>query len=259
MNADYTITKFSLLPIDKKAHLQKWARTYFADHLRDLGFVSWRGEDLSWYKLVGGEVLLTVYLFDSSGMLPMMPALAYGMHAPFVKPEMPQKVTMREVGWVSETMKFLFFNTPKRQMAPDLQVMSPDTPDGGYRQFEETVLPILNGIQTLEDAYRPFREYYLDRRVSLLERAPQYADRQVFASMDFLDEAIWLNDTEMMERCARDPDLWLPLRRKEAKRLQLQKDALNGHRDKYLSELERRKSQILHKLQKEAGLQLGST
>ena len=43
MNADYTITKYSLLPIDKKAHLQKWARTYFADHLRDLGFVSWSG------------------------------------------------------------------------------------------------------------------------------------------------------------------------------------------------------------------------
>ena len=256
MNADYTITKYSLLPIDKKAHLQKWSRTYFADHLRDLGFVSWRGEDLSWYKLVGGEVLLTVYLFDSFGYLPMIPCLAYGMHAPFVKPEMPQKVTMREVGWVSETMNFLFFDTPKRQMAPNLQVMSPDTPDGGYRQFEETVLPILNGIQTLEDAYRPFREYYLDRRVSLLERAPQYADRQVFASMDFLDEAIWLNDVEMMERCARDPDLWYPIRRKEAKRIQLQKDALSGHREEYLRYLEQHRDRILRKLQKEAGLNL---
>ena len=44
MQPDYTITNIPLLPINKKAHLQKWARTYFADHLRDLGFVSWRGE-----------------------------------------------------------------------------------------------------------------------------------------------------------------------------------------------------------------------
>lgn len=89
MKADYTITNIPLFPIDKKAHLQKWSRTYFADHLRELGFVSWRGEDLSWYKLVGGEVLLTVYLFDSFGYLPMMPCLSYGTHAAFVKPESP--------------------------------------------------------------------------------------------------------------------------------------------------------------------------
>ena len=256
MNADYTITNFSLLPIDKKAHLQKWARTYFADHLRYLGFVSWQGEDLSWYKLVGGEVLLTVYLFDSFGYLPMIPCLAYGMHAPFVKPEMPQKVTMRESGWVSETMNFLYFDDHKRQMAPEIQVMATDTPDGGYRKFEETVLPLFDGIHTLEDAYSPFREYYIDRRAQLLQKAPEYADRQVFASMDFLDEAIWLNDREMMERCAGDPDLWLPIRRREAKRLQLQKEALSGRRDDYLLELDRRKSRILRKLQKEAGLKL---
>lgn len=256
MSADYTISSFSLLPIDKKAHMQKFARAYFADRLRDLGFVSWRGEDLSWYKLVGGEVLLTIYLFDTFGMRPMMPTLTYGTHAPFVKPEMPQKVTMREAGFVTETMKFMFFDTPMRQMAPDIQVMATDTPDGGYRKFEQNVLPILDGIHTLEDAYRPFREYYIAQRAQLLERAPQYADRQVFASMDFLDEAIWLNDTEMMECCARDPDLWLPARRREAKRLQMQKDALNGHRDEYLRELEQRKNRILRRLQKEAGLNL---
>lgn len=72
--------------------------------------------------------------------------------------------------------------------------------------------------------------------------------------MDFLDEAIWLNDTEMMEHCAKDPDLWLPIRRREAKRLQMQKNALSGQRDEYLLELERRKDRILRKLQKEAGL-----
>lgn len=256
MQADYTINKFPLLPIDKKAHMQKWARTFFADHLRDLGFVSWRGEDLSWYKLVGGEVLLTVYLFDNFGHLPMMPSLTYGMHAPFVKPEMPQKVTMRESGWVSETMNFMYFDNPMRQMAPDIQVMATDTPDGGYRKFEETVLPILDGIHTLEDAYRPFREYYIDRRARRLEQAPQYADKEPFASMDFLDEAIYLNDREMMECCAKDPDIWYPIRRREAKRLQMQKDALSGHRDDYLRELERRKNRILRKLRKEAGLRL---
>ena len=256
MSTDYTITRLSPLPIDKKAHIQKFARTYFADHLRDLGFVSWRGEDLSWYKLVGGEVLLTVYLFDTFGMKPMMPVLTYGMHAPFVKPEMPQKVTMREAGFVTETMNFMYFDNPMRQMAPDIQVMATDTADGGYRKFEETVLPILDGIHNLEDAYRPFREYYIDRRVELMQRAPQYADRQVFASIDFLDEAIYLNDTEIMELCARDPDLWLSIRRREAKRLQMQKNALNGHRDEYLRELELRKNRILRRLQKEAGLKL---
>ena len=256
MNADYTITNIPLLPVAKKAHLQKWARTYFADHLRELGFVSWRGEDLSWYKLEGGEVLLTVYLFDSFGYLPMMPCLSYGTHAAFVKPEMPHKVTERSVGGVFETMSYMFFDTPKRQMAHDIQVMATDTPDGGYRKFEETVLPIFDSIHTLEDAYRPFREYYLERREERLEKALRFMDQMPFASMDFLDEAIWFHDTEMMELCARDPDLWYPIRKREAKRLQMQKDALNGHRDEYLRELERRKDRYLRKLQKEAGLKL---
>ena len=256
MKADYTITNIPLFPIDKKAHLQKWSRTYFADHLRELGFVSWRGEDLSWYKLVGGEVLLTVYLFDSFGYLPMMPCLSYGTHAAFVKPEMPHKVTERSVGGVFETMSYMYFDTPMRQMAHDIQVMATDTPDGGYRRFEETVLPIFDSIYTLEDAYRAFREYYLERRARRMERAPQFMDQMPFASMDFMDEAIWFHDTEMMELCARDPDLWYPIRKKEAKRIQMQKDALNGHRDEYLRELEQRKSRYLRKLQKEAGLKL---
>ena len=256
MKIDYIISDYPLEPIDKKAHLQKWARTYFADNLRDLGFVSWRGEDLSWYKLVGGEVLLTVYLFDSIGYLPMMPCLSYGTHAAFVKPEMPHKVTERSIGGTFETMSFMYFDTPKRQMAPDLQVMATDTPDGGYRKFEETVLPILNGIHSLEDAYQLFRDYYIERRERRLAQVPQFMDQMPFASMDFLDEAIWLNDTEMMELCARDPDLWYPIRKKEAKRIQMQKDALNGQRDEYLLELERRKKRYLNKLQKEAELKL---
>lgn len=256
MKADYTITNIPVFPIDKKAHLQKWSRTYFADHLRELGFVSWRGEDLSWYKLVGGEVLLTVYLFDSFGYLPMMPCLSYGTHAAFVKPEMPHKVTERSVGGVFETMSYMYFDTPMRQMTHGIQVVATDTPDGGYRKFEETVLPIFDSIHTLEDAYRPFREYYLERREVRLERALQFMDQMPFASMDFLDEAIWLNDAEMMALCAKDPDLWYPIRRKEAKRIQMQKDALNGHREEYLQELEKRKSRYLRKLQKEAGLKL---
>ena len=89
-----------------------------------------------------------------------------------------------------------------------------------------------------------------------LEKVPQYIDQMPFASMDFLDEAIWMNDTEMMALCARDPDLWLPIRRKEAKRIQMQKAALNGQRDEYLRELEGRKKRYLKKLQKEAGLKL---
>ena len=112
MKSAYTITNFPLLPINKKEHLQKWANTYFADHLRELGFVSWRSENLSWYKLVGGEVLLTVYLFDSFGYLPMMPCLSYGTHAAFVKPEMPHKVTERSVGGVFETMRYMYFDSP---------------------------------------------------------------------------------------------------------------------------------------------------
>ena len=254
MKSDYTITNFLLLPINKKEHLQKWANTYFADHLRELGFVSWRSENLSWYKLVGGEVLLTVYLFDSFGYLPMMPCLSYGTPAAFVKPERPHKVTERSVGGVFETMRYMYFDTPMRQMAPDIQVMATDTPDGGYRKFVEEVLPVLEGIHSLEDVYLPFREYYLDRKTMRLEKVPQYIDQMPFASMDFLDEAIWMNDTEMMALCARDPDLWLPIRRKEAKRIQMQKAALNGQRDEYLRELEGRKKRYLKKLQKEAGL-----
>lgn len=260
MKADYTIPNFSRNPLDKKALLQKWARAYFADHLREKGFVSWRGEDLSWYKLVNNEVLLTVYLFNSSPYWVLFPCLGYGTHAPFVRPAMPEKITLTDCGGANtEQHSAMLFDTPQRPMADDIPVMQTAAPDGGYRKFEETLWPMMSRIQTLDDAYQPFRKRYIEVNERRNRETPEYAGQSAVATMDFMDEAIWLNDTEMMDYCANDLKLFYAnsYHRKERPRIEKQMDAVYyGKRDEYLRYLEQRKEKILRKLQKEAGLRI---
>ena len=255
MQADYTITNKPNILSDKKAYLQIWARTYFAEHLREKGFVSWRGEDLSWYKLVNNEVLLTVYLFNSSPYWLLHPNLAYGTHAAFVRPAMPESITLRDFGGPNtEQHSVMFFDTPQRQMSDDIPVMQTDTLDGGYLKFEKMVWPMMSRIKTLEDAYLPFRKRYIKNSQG---RGRKYANEFPVATLDFMDEAIWLNDKEMMDYCANDLKIYYDgtYFRKERPRIEKQMDAVYyGKRDEYLRYLQQCREKILHKLQKEAGL-----
>ena len=55
-----------------KEHLQRCIRTLkYPEVLRDAGFVSYNGEDLSWYKVLNHEVLQTVYLYSDCGRFPL--------------------------------------------------------------------------------------------------------------------------------------------------------------------------------------------
>lgn len=258
MQADYTIRKLPHLPPNKKACMQIWARTYFADHLREKGFVSWRGEDLSWYKLVNNEVLLTVYLFNVMPYWLMEPCLGYGTHAPFIRPAMPEKIKLPDCGgFNTEQHSVMFFDTPKITMSDDIPIMYTATPDGGYRKFEETIWPMMSRIQTLEDAYQPFRKQYVESNEERNRKYPECAGNFPVATLGFMDEAIWLNDKEMMDYCANDLKIFYngSYHRKERPRIEKQMDAVYyGKREEYLQYLQQRREKILRKLQKEAGL-----
>ena len=60
---EYYVPKYTRK--DKKEMIQRCARGIYAEKLRNAGFVSYKGEDLSWYKVVGKDVIHSVYIFSS--------------------------------------------------------------------------------------------------------------------------------------------------------------------------------------------------
>ena len=42
-------------------HTQRFMREVMADRLREEGFVSYKGEDIHWYRLVNNEVVQAIY------------------------------------------------------------------------------------------------------------------------------------------------------------------------------------------------------
>ena len=61
-------------------HTQRYVRAVFADRLRQAGFVSYKGEDIHWYRLVNGEVVQAVYFITRHKTLGTWMDIRYGCH-----------------------------------------------------------------------------------------------------------------------------------------------------------------------------------
>ena len=69
-------------------HTQRFMREVMAERLREEGFVSYKGEDIHWYRLVNNEVVQAIYfvtrhasLYSGGGF-----ELCYGCHPMFISP-----------------------------------------------------------------------------------------------------------------------------------------------------------------------------
>ena len=58
---------------EEKEHMQRCARGIYAEKLKKAGFISYNGDDLSWYRVINNEILNTVYLFSSLNMFSITP------------------------------------------------------------------------------------------------------------------------------------------------------------------------------------------
>lgn len=255
MDTYYEISAIPKSVIDKKLHLMRWANGTFSERLKSKGFVSYQGEGLSWYKVVNNDVLLTVYIHAFSSVVPMVPAIGYGIHPLFIEAPIPQKVVVR--GWIdNEVMSRLYFPGSKKQYDKDTFVLCPPTPLLGAEVLEEKLFPLFDSICSIKDAYIFHKERYLDyasrNGLDLFS-----ADNEVITTNDFVDIAIYMNDTGLFNRCLNDIVLkegWSP---KEQPRMNAQRIAImDNARDEYLLQLAKRKQKFAHKLNQKLGVDI---
>lgn len=254
MDTDVFILNNSSPKIDKKAHLQRWSKECFFDKLSSAGFTSYKDEGLSWYKVVNGELLHSVYLFNQSPYLPMMPVLGYGCHPLFISAPIPQKVTIR--GWVDvPVMRRLYFDCPKVQFDENTFVLCTESPERGAEILDRDLFPLFSKVQTIEDAYLLFREHTKGLARIYRETWPDGNYSGSVATLDEMDMAIYLNDTEMLQIYANDIENWYKLRPSERKRIDGMCNAIFcNQRDDYLMCLDDRKNKFLKTLRQKLKL-----
>lgn len=235
--------------IDKKAHLQRYARAVMADKLRAEGFVSYKNEDLSWYKIVNGDMLLSVYIHTNVPIVPLIPVIGYGMHALFVAPPIPQKVTVR--GWSSnEIMTQVHPSGHRRIFDKQTMVQCVDTEECGAEELDDRIFPIFSRASSMQDAFN----FYKSRHF--------YPSGYAMSNV-FIDMAIWLDDKEIYPACLRKieglrnfPASYFKFKRDfDYENIDLWYAAIaEGRREEYLEILKERKEQVLLKLEKKLNI-----
>lgn len=253
MDTYYEISAIPQSVFDKKLHLMRWANGTFSERLINKGFVSYHGEGLSWYKVVNNEVLLTVFFHAFSPVVPMVPAIGYGIHPLFIEAPIPQKVVVR--GWIdNEVMSRIYFAGPKKQFDQNTFVLCPQTPLLGAEMLEEKLFPIFDSVCTVEDAYNFHKLRYLkyasQNHIDLFN-----AGNEIITTNDFVDIAIYMNDIELFPLCLNDISLKDGWSKKEQPRMNAQRIAIiDNARDVYLLQLAKRKQKFVHKLNQKLGV-----
>src|SRR5699024_1773033 len=131
---------------DKTGMLERCARGIYAEKLRNAGFVSYKGEDLSWYKVVNSEIVQTVYLFSSWGMTPLLIQIGYGVHPLFIPAPIPQKIIFNESS-NDEVMQKVFDKEKHRIYDSETCVMCCNTKEMGAELLDRMYFRYLNKLR----------------------------------------------------------------------------------------------------------------
>ena len=243
----------------KKEHMQKYARRYFAEKLRAHSFVSYHDEDLSWYRVVNGEVLQSVFLFYAFPMIPLLPYIGYGMTPLFIETPVPQDVYVQSGLRRDELMTAVCMDPPRHQVAEDIWIQSTWSDECGAEKLDEEVFPILDRIHSISDVY----EFYKSRHFETVRiNQEQGWDYHINVSDHFVDMAIFQNDKQMYPYCQERIERMLKRvprgkywTKQDAARTMLRYRAIaEGQRDMYLEELEKRKKAFEKKLKNKVGI-----
>lgn len=238
-----------------KEHYQRWARAHFSEKLKKAGFVSYGNEDLSWYKVVNNEVLLTVYIYASFSIA-SIGMVGYGIHPLFINAPVPQKAYVS--GWSdNEVMIQVFLRAPvNRLFDANTFVMCPDTPERGAECLDNIIFPLFSNIHNIEDCYAFHKQRWIEaeKRREVRGDSPDYP----FATNDFIDMAIYMEDKEIYPKCVHDLESrrnWS--NKKEQARMELQRQVFElGQREEYLKVLEKRRNQFVRRLNKKLGFSI---
>ena len=254
----------------RNAHAKRFIQEVFSDRLLSEGFVCPDDKLICWYRFVNKEIVNSICFYTPWPNLPLMVSIGYGIHPLFTLPARIPSVyapnrptdmeTFRHQGLIpNPDIGHIHMN----MYSSDAQVYAPEGGFGIYT-LEGALLPTMDKVRTIEECYQMHKQKYLSQAMIPAEH------RFGAASITFIDEAIYCNDTAVFPCFA--PVLENRIRFYEAecekhptskavlstlRHVMQQKHALyEGKRTEYLEYLRQQKETNLVQLTKKYGITL---
>lgn len=251
------------------SHAQRYIQTVFESRLKQEGFVCPDDRLLCWYRLRHNGILNSIVFFARRSNLPLMLDIGYGIHPLFSKPVYIRNVLFSHRPMDDERFveQAVVENCPINAMrytrySDDISVFAPGRDGRGIYTFDGILLPYMDGIQSIEDAYL----YHLHRRLNHpLAHLSRYEHRLGTLSRSFVDMAVFVGDSQVYPHCKSRSieavNYYERLCSKYPKKSEYREELegwkeiqtmfLNGSRDEYLSILESRKNSNINYITKE--------
>lgn len=184
---------------DAKAYIDK----YFAKKLQSEGFVCPDNKSLCWYRIQNNSIINSVIFFFMFSSAPWVMLMGYNFHPLFQMPPNTKNALYPDRPLVEETLEEVpLFDVQSAGIGGSLPIFTnlpvispPDGGDGIY-MLEHMILPRMERATSIETCY----QLHKNRR---LEQPDEHsADKFRTIGSIFIDEAIYMNDTEVFPYCA---------------------------------------------------------
>lgn len=188
-------------------HVKNYVAAVFEERLRSEGFVCPDDKLLCWYRLHGDNIVNSIIFFSSWSNLPVMLDIGYGIHPLFSDPVVSHGVhfTKRPSDDDRFVVQPIVENIPINAMrysmySPDIAVDAPGHPGKGIYTLDGIILPNMEKVQTVEDAYL----FHKNRRLNH-PMADMWKDKDPYGVLSkcFIDMALFQKDKEAYPYCAR--------------------------------------------------------
>ena len=238
------------------------AKIIYEKKLINAGFISYHNEGLSWYKVLNGSILQSVYLHSLFPRAPFLMEEGYGCHPLFIPAPIPQKVLFSEL--YEDEIMLRVRKEPRYSTYEGTQVMCRNTEERGAEVLDTDVFPVFRKVRTEEDAYKLHRERCMETIAWYNRRSPG-EPLQIIGSEWLADEAIYFDDNEMQRmmidqliyqrECMKSGDMMSTPTKREwyQKRIEAIQD---GAREPFLMMLEARKKRFIRDLERKVGIQI---
>lgn len=174
-------------------HEQRYLQEIFAERLRQEGFLSYKRENIHWYRLVNNQVVQAIYFVTRHVALPASMTIGCGCHPLFIPPVFQKSPYMYAApGYEQVYLRYPIvesINTVYR--VPDVLVKCP-ADEYKVCNILDGVLSVLDSVQTPFACYETHKEW----RKGQIENGTWYTMSPFFA-----DEVIYWEDKSLYPFC----------------------------------------------------------
>ncbi len=188
--------------LEATLHVQKYVAAVFEQRLRQAGFSCLDDNMLCWYRLRNDEVLDTVIFCTKRQVIPVEINIYYEASPLFARPVNITDVyfpvndlTRHDCAHRRQILEDQNINGANLCLfSPEIHVIAPGHGQRGMRMLTDVVLPYFDRIQTVFDCYAAHKANHLCTP-SWCTEPP--ANRFFNMSMEFMDEALYVDDREV--------------------------------------------------------------